>query len=358
VRGLVLGLAAAIVVGAACGRSAIDPGSETTTGAAGTTGVAGTTGAAGAVSFDAVVRGAGCGQDLPDGTQATRTGAVQGYTQFTVMATGANLTSTPVAAKAGPRTFWVRVPANYDPQRPYRVVFLGQGCGDPRMAAWQTPALYREAAGGSEQAIYVAIDLPPTEVNMDCYDTDAGLQSEEWEAFELFMSFVDAHYCTDLNKIYVAGYSTGASLANMWGCYFAGTPNPPRKFAPRYHIRAQVALWGQEPTEQPTCGGPVAALWMHGTVSAVSPVTEGAPSLARVGRTNGCVTTYDDESAQAPWHDDSQTIAMGVCRKFTGCPTDYPVVYCSPTIPVQVGPFETFSIPAITTFLDELEAGR
>ena len=294
---------------------------------------------------------------MPAGTHPTTVGSSDGYTQFTVMGTGANLTPTPIAAKAGPRTFWVRVPADYDPRHPYRVVFIGQGCDTMAEANKAALQLYLEAQGGTEQAIYVALDISPSSPSMDCYDNGAGLQSEDWEAFGLFMGFVDQHYCADLDKVYVVGYSTGATLANMWGCYFAGPP--PHEFASGYHVRAQVALWGTEPTVQPPCGGPVAGLWMHGTQSLnVSPLTDVTPALARVGKTNGCDTSIDDVGAQAPWHPNVQGIANGKCVSFTGCPNDYPVVFCAPSIAVQNGPFTEFSIPAVTRFFADLEAGR
>src|SRR4029079_4230253 len=148
--------------------------------------------------------------------------------------------------------------------------YIGQVCGGYEVANTNTMALYNEALAGSEQAIYVALDIPKDMANMDCYDNRDGLSSQEWEAFELFHTVVDANYCVDNDRVYVAGYSTGGALANMWGCYFAGdgmnpasTPGVPRKFAPKYHIRGQAVLSGGEPTDGPPCNGKVAAIWIH-----------------------------------------------------------------------------------------------
>ena len=49
------------------------------------------------------------------------------------MATGATLQGT-LPVKAGPRTFWVRVPVDYDPSHHYRVQYVGQGCGGYEVA--------------------------------------------------------------------------------------------------------------------------------------------------------------------------------------------------------------------------------
>jgi poly(3-hydroxybutyrate) depolymerase len=167
----------------------------------------------------------GCGKQLPASQVFTIPGKPTGYTQFTVMGTGATLAN-PVPTKAGPRTFWVRVPVDYDPNHKYRVVYIGQGCGGYGVADTMTLQLFKEGTptmpGGTEEAIYVALDIPMDMANMDCYDNRDGLSSQEWEAFQLFQTFVDSNYCVDNDRVYISGYSTGGWLTNQWGCYFAG----------------------------------------------------------------------------------------------------------------------------------------
>ncbi len=319
----------------------------------------GATGAGGAAfvprAADVVWPGAGCGQPLPANQVQTVPGKPTGYTHFTAMGTGANLTDTPIGAKAAPRTFWVRVPADYDPNKPYRLVYIGQGCGSFNSANTSTYQLYKESSGGTEQAIYVALDIPEDGANEDCYDDHEGLKSQEWEAFQLFQEFVDAHYCVDLNKIYVVGYSTGGWLANMWGCYFAGWPSAARKFAPTYHIRGQVAYEGGEPDEQPTCGGPIAALWVNDLDGVAHPISGDIKALARVGRVDGCDTTYGDASLQTPWNADDPRIG-DVCKQFVGCPSKSPVVFCTTTGLGQSSQ-DARVIPAATKFFTEIESG-
>jgi poly(3-hydroxybutyrate) depolymerase len=159
----------------------------------------------------------GCGMQVPDGTMPTIPGMPKGYTHFTVMATGATLQGT-IPTKAGPRTFWVRVPADYDPTHKYRLQYIGQGCGGYEVANTSTVQFFK----GDEEVIYVALDIPRDMANQDCYDNRDGPKSQEWEAFQLFQDFVDSHYCVDNNRVYVSGYSTGGWLTDMWGCYFAG----------------------------------------------------------------------------------------------------------------------------------------
>jgi polyhydroxybutyrate depolymerase len=238
--------------------------------------------------------------------------------------------------RAGPRTFWVRVPADYDPTRAYRVVYIGTGCGSYYSANTSAYPLFQETLGGTEEAIYVAMDIPTDQVNMDCYDIRSGAGSQEWEAFQLFQDFVDSHYCVDNNRLYVAGYSTGGWLANMWGCYFAGDgqapasdPTTPRKFAPKYHLRVQAAATSGEPDNNPRCNGPVAAIWVHDAADAGNPIAGAYQACDRVLRMNGCVNTAqcDDVNAKTtPWH--HEISGLEVCAQYEGCPADYPVVFC------------------------------
>lgn len=300
-----------------------------------------------AVGVNAVLPGAGCGKPLPADTPPTVPGTPRGYKQYTVIGTGVTLAGT-LPDKAGPRTFWVRVPADYDPQRPYRVVYVGQDCGAPGSANTATLPLYDESLGGTEQAIYVAMDLPTHGASQGCYDDRDGLASQEWEAFQLFHDFVDANFCVDNNRLFVAGFGSGGRLANMWGCYFAGEGTNPaggtgaRQFAARFHIRGQAAVAGGEPAEQPACNGPVAAIWIHDTNDQVNILSGNLDALARVGRMNGCNTTYDRTTSvtttsttllnptltnQEPWHPELELLQG--CFRFKGCPEGYPVVFCT-----------------------------
>jgi poly(3-hydroxybutyrate) depolymerase len=335
------------------------------TGAAGTgaatTGTAGTTGAAGAGSasnINAVVPGMGCGKPLPEGQAPATVGTPRGYFHWTVQGTGKTLEADQ-PAKVGPRTFWVRVPPDYDNMKPYRLIFVGQGCGSFNNANNDTLQLYKESVGGDEQAIYVALDIPTDNANMNCYDNRDGPASQEWEAFELFMNVIDANYCIDTNRIYATGYSTGGWLGNMWGCYFAGdgmhpasAPNTPRKFAPKYHVRAQATVTGGEPANNPPCNGPVAAIYIHDAGDNGNPISGSILGLMRVGMMNGCDTKYDKVEAQEPWVVGNPVID-DVCKKFKCANKDYPVVFCTTNGLGHADQHER-AIPAFKAFFDLL----
>jgi poly(3-hydroxybutyrate) depolymerase len=351
------GQAGAIDATGAAG-SANGAGSTGSAGDIGSAGVAGGTGVAGAP----IPVGAGCGKPLPLNQVPTKPGAPTGYTHYTVMGTGATLAGS-LPSKVGPRTFWVRVPVDYDRNHRYRVVYIGQGCGGYEVANTGAMQLFSQQQGGNEEAIYVALDIPRDMANQDCYDNRDGPSSQEWEAFELFHTVVDANYCVDNDNVFVSGYSTGAWLTNMWGCYFAGdgqhpwngVPNgappgtavAPRRFAARYHIRGQAANSGGEPDNNPPCNGSVAAIWIHDLNDANAYAGNHDVALPRVLKMNGC---YSANPATAPWHEDR--FGKGVCVQYTDCPAIYPVVFCT-TVGQGHGDNHYLAIPAFSTFFDE-----
>jgi poly(3-hydroxybutyrate) depolymerase len=295
----------------------------------------------------------GCGKPLPADQPATVPGTPSGYMHYTVIGTGASLAG-PQPAKMGPRTFWVRVPADYDPNKPYRVVYLAQGCGGYEVANTSTYRLYDESLGGDEEALYVALDIPRDMANMDCYDTfGSGTASQEWEAFQLFHSLVDQTYCVDNDRVDVVGYDFGGDLSNMWGCYFGGDGIKPasdpahhRAFAPYYHIRAQGAVASLEPMNGPPCNGPVAAFVIHDMGDGTA-YSDGLASRDRALRMNGCTG-----SPTEPYHAD--VLGPDICLKYTACPAAYPVVFCS-TMGLGHSDQHDRLIPGVTLFFKELE---
>jgi poly(3-hydroxybutyrate) depolymerase len=300
----------------------------------------------------------GCGKALPDNQVPTVVGAPTGYTHYTVYSTGATLGQT-IGSKAGPRTFWVRVPADYNPNKKYRTVYVGQGCGPYDSANTSTYFLFKKSAGGDEEAIYVALDIPRDMVNMDCYDNRDGPEAQEWEAFQLFHTVVDSTYCVDNDHVYASGYSTGGWLANMWGCYFAGSglapagdPSTQRVFAPEYHIRGQAATTGGEPPNQPPCNGPVAALWIHDLNDGGNPISGNLSALERVLKTNNC-TQPAANSPTAPWHPEIPALGT-VCKQYTSCPKEFPVIFCT-TAGFGHASQDARAIPAFTTFFSEAD---
>jgi len=299
----------------------------------------------------------GCGLPLPQEQVSTIPGTRTGYTEWNVTLKGETL-GTDEPRDALPRQFFVRVPVDYDPNRPYRVVYLGSGCGSQHAGKTNTFALFNEAQGGSEQAIYVGLSIPDNDVNPGCYDNNTGPQSQEWEAFEAIHTFVESHYCVDNDQIYVGGYSTGAWLANLWGCYFGGVPTPPRKFSPHWAIRGALSVTGSlAPNVPKPCGGPAAHLWIHDALDMSNLISTNTAALELALQTNGCTGNYD--GPKQPWApaEAIPELAGGICQEYTGCPAAvaarYPLVFCT-TTGYGHADQANHAIPAFERFFEQL----
>jgi hypothetical protein len=236
------------------------------------------------------------------------------YLRFHVMTTGATLVG-PAPTKATSRSYWVRVPADYDPNRSYRTVFQTGTCEGP-MALPLTLPLYDTVNGGNDEAIYVVIGVPEIAATPSCYDTASGPQSTEFEAFALVHDAVAASYCVDEDRVFVV--SRGRSVSDQLGCYFGGGPDPSRPFGRTLHVRGQALVNGEgEPPMQPHCTGPVAAIWFDDTQGS-PPQMPSTASLARVRAQDACNGT-----GGRTWGTNFP------CQQAVGCPTGYPVVSCA-----------------------------
>lgn len=310
----------------------------------------------------------GCGMDPPAEQAATIPGSRTGYTEYWVNQTGETL-GTQDPSKAKPRQFWVRVPADYNNKQPYRVVYVGQGCGAIHAGKTNTYPLFNEAQGGTEQAIYVGVSVPDDASNPGCYDNNSGVQSQEWEAFDLMHTFVEGKFCVDNNRVFVAGYSTGGWLSNMWGCYFGGQPTPPlddadvaagrpsRKFSPKWSIRGHANVTGSLPPNQPTpCNGPSGGFWIHDALDKSNLIATNIAALNLMLKTNGCEGNYEDGPKQA-WApaEDIPGLQGGICQEYTGCPAEtaakYPLIFCT-TNGLGHADQASSAIPAFTKFFD------
>jgi hypothetical protein len=306
-------------------------------------------------------KSSGCGRALPEQQIPTITGRATGYTRWQVEQNGETLSEN-VATLTGVRSFFVRVPADYEPNRPYRIVYLPRGgCDGISHTSTGSYRLYDESLGGDEQAIYVDVATVESSPDENCYDTTTGSDSVEYQAFDLIHTFVESRYCVDNNRIFVAGYRQGAAEANMWGCYFGGIPEPARKFAPRWAIRGHAAVGGWREANQPLpCNGPGAGLWIHeadDNTQGMYGTKTGALVLAL--STDACSGSYDDGPKQ-PWAAAADLPGLGseACQRYTGCSrqtlSDFPLIFCDIPGDGRTERAEV-AIPALTAFFRTMD---
>jgi hypothetical protein len=321
-------------------------------GAAGTsptlvTGAGGMSPVGGPNDLGSVWKSSGCGKALPAKQVTTVPGSRIGYTAYHVQQTGVTL-GEDQPDKAVDRQFFVRVPVDYNPNKAYRVVYEYQNCGpSPSEGNIATYPLFDQGQGGTEQAVYVAVSLPPNHPNNSCFDNRAGTLSQEWEAFQLFHDEVEATYCVDNNRIFMSGYGSGGWVSHMFSCYFGGIPTPPRKFLPKYAVRATASVeGGLIPENMPGCNGAVGALYIHNEGDPGNPVPSYLAALENTLVQNGCVGTQSVVWPEVP----------NVCVQYTACPKDHPVVLCL-THGQGQSDQAGYAIPTFKRFFDSMAPG-
>jgi hypothetical protein len=276
----------------ACGESravGLSDGGAGTTGAAGdatkrgmsgASGAAGTTGAAGTGASTS--RSSGCGQ-IPQ----------QGFEKYVMYDEVVPNVASAYAATYTNRIYWVRLPATYDPDRAYPTVLLGPGCG----ASGQAPIPLQQAS--KEDAILVGLNGINNCFNKDAADTPEG------PYFDETLKNVEAAFCVDKSRIFVAGFSSGSWLTSYLGCTRAGT------------IKAQASVAGGLPPV-PACQGAIPAMYVSDTDDNKNSPATVMMALERVRVANGCSndTVPYDFGVPSP------------CVKYKGCKDGYPLVWC------------------------------
>jgi poly(3-hydroxybutyrate) depolymerase len=217
--------------------------------------------------------------------------------------------------KVRDRVYYVRLPTNYDQTMPNRVVYLGPGCGGNTYT--EVFSLYK-ASG--DNAILVAMMPvgPTTEFPMGeflgCFDER--MNSVEIPFFDALHKKIESQFCVDPARQFYAGFSTGARLGFMLDCSFSDV------------LRGTATDQGALPP-LPTCKkNPIAGFFLADTMETGNPYQSNVMAANRLAMQNGCTGTFQNATAFDP-----MTMAPAypttACVKFTGCPADYPIVFCT-----------------------------
>lgn len=200
------------------------------------------------------------------------------------------------------RTYTLVVPAGYDAaiSQPLVYVLHGDGgTGKQIRASFDVEA----AAGGK------ALFLYPDGAG-GAWDLDSpASKNADVALFDATLAQVQSEYCVDLHRVFIAGFSKGAYMANQLACRRGD------------RIRAVATHSGGGPYgaeggtyddhgELVCSGKPVGSLVLHGTSDAVVAPSEGEKSIAHWTHANHCASST----------------TSGTCATYTGCAN--PVVAC------------------------------
>jgi polyhydroxybutyrate depolymerase len=197
------------------------------------------------------------------------------------------------------REYIVKLPTNYDPNKPYKLVFTWHFLGGSAqgIAGGFGGGFYGLESMAAGTAIFVSPEgIDAAWPNTGGRDVNFARAMVEW---------MRANYCIDNARIFSTGFSYGAIMSNTVGCQMGDV------------FRAIAPMAGSGPLAfgGGGCKGPVAAWIFHGTADNVVQFTGGQRSRDHWVMTNGCtmMTTPGTPSQ---------------CVEYQGCKAGYPVVWC------------------------------
>jgi poly(3-hydroxybutyrate) depolymerase len=224
------------------------------------------------------------------------------------------------------REYYVQLPAGYDQTKAYPLLVEGPGCGGNGNNLYALPDLAGTVIRVGLSPSVDAQAFHSTNPGQGCFDDKEGDDSVDWPFYEGVYDQLAATVCFDKNRVFAAGNSSGAWLANELGCKYAGDAARP--------IRGIMANTGGLPTDPryvPTCTTkPMAGFWswQAGDLSQASP-TGNIIAINRALKVNGCTP---DGVSYANGTFSPFPISSGdgtSCKKFNGCPDLYPLVVCA-----------------------------
>lgn len=198
-----------------------------------------------------------------------------------------------VAVGGANRDYFIRLPAGYDPERRYQVVYQQHGCSSsPNRETNNVPL---EGQAGPD-AILVR-----GKAAADCWDTSPnGPDVAYWDAM---VADVEASWCIDPSRRFATGYSSGAFMTHRLACIRGD------------RLRGVATIAGGQ--GESSCAGDVGALLIHDANDTTVDISASEQARASHLTRNGC----DPNAAPTPTDHPP-------CVQYAGCAAGNPVVWC------------------------------
>lgn len=208
------------------------------------------------------------------------------------------------------RSYILRVPADYDNDRPYRLIFgmhwLGGTANDVDSGGsdgynWSYYGLRRLADSAGNGTIFVA----PQGLNNGW----ANSNGQDVTLVDDILREIEAGLCVDTTQVFSAGFSYGGAMSYALACSRATV------------FRAVAVYSGANLSG---CDGgtqPVAYMGLHGLRDNVLPISSGRALRDTFVRNNGCTQQNPPEPGQGS--------LTHVVTAYSGCSTGYPVVWAA-----------------------------
>jgi hypothetical protein len=346
---------------------------------------------------DAVSASPGCGMAAP--TDPPQVADNHNYQEFTISVSATTMSSFATSSPSSfNRLYYVRLPDNYDPTKPYRVIYLGPGCG----AAQDISPTSRKglpfdtdsiATDAKSNAILVQMEQgfynPATYNSTSCVPNGGGTSTtacqycfDDWADiaaanpipdsldkvamekayFDALHKQIEATYCVDKNREFFTGYSSGGWLAQQLGCWFPDV------------LRAQGNVTGGLPpvlvtntlgTTAPNdycVQHPIAAFLLHNSPDQSNAFQGSVNGAQRLFALNGCTGSFSAPPTPTQAIPDGleEYTITGVpntnsfrCVRYTTCPADAPIVFCVSTDSLHTDTQAVRAVPGFWEFFSQ-----
>jgi hypothetical protein len=244
------------------------------------------------------------------------------------------------------RHYFVKLPKTYDPDKPYRAIYVGPNCGG---SGTDTPAFDLEANATPDPPNdvhghgVILIGLSPCgEIKNDCFDDQDGAMTIEKAFVEGLAPDVASRFCIDEHRVFAAGHGGGGWLADQLGHVYGSRLF--RAVAPSAGGLApapgrQPCLTAGLPGSATTVGGCLAApgIWFHDIDDPMNPDPGARDAITAALMNNGCAGSTFDAGPTTSF----QQTAEDACVRYTACPAQFPIVLCSSTTLGANDPFDS-----------------
>lgn len=231
------------------------------------------------------------------------------------------------------REYYVNIPSNYDPAKPYRLVFGMHCMGSSATQCAKNDHFYRlQPLDKESSTIFVApqgyTDSSPWR----------GGDNKDHIFFEDMVKLVESELCIDTSRVFSVGFSFGAMFTNS----LAQTHQDILRGVVVY-ATADYNIYFPTNT-----GKPLAYFGVHGTGDGTCPFKSGSASKERFVKNNGCKVPSSVPEATSSTH---------VCYDYE-CPSNYPVKWCTHNgghtdLPTDPGQSSSWDIDLTWKFLTQ-----
>jgi poly(3-hydroxybutyrate) depolymerase len=229
------------------------------------------------------------------------------------------------------REYIVYIPSNYDPSKPYRLVFGMHCMGSSATQCANNDKFYR----------LQPLDTGNIFVAPQGYTDGSpwrGGDNKDQVFVEDMVKLFESELCIDTSRVFSVGFSFGAMFTNA----FAQTHQDTFRGVVVY-ATADYNIYF--PTNN---GKPLAYFGVHGTADGTCPFTSGKASKDRFVKNNGCTVPASVPEATSSTH---------VCYDYQ-CPSNYPVKWCTHNgghtdLPMEPGQSKSWDIDLTWKFLTQ-----